>query len=280
MGAASPDHAIARALGGELADSRAVGGGCIHRARRLRLRDGRLCFVKSAAADSAPLLEAEAHGLALLAPHIRVPAVAARGRLPDGAAWLALEWLALLPIDGAGWEDLGRQLRNLHSSTAEQHGLQRDNFIGRLPQSNTPNPCWADFFLNQRLLPQLSLAAGNGFEFDENKIHRAVGTLLAAHRPPASLLHGDLWSGNTASLSGGGAVVFDPAPYHGDAETDLAMLELFGGPLPAGFFRGYGPPAPDRRLRRPLYDLYHALNHLNHFGPGYLSMVRNALEEI
>jgi fructosamine-3-kinase len=52
---------------------------------------------------------------------------------------------------------------------------------------------------------------------------------------------------------------------------------LFGGPLPGWFFRGYGPPAPDRGRRRPVYDLYHALNHLNLFGGGYAGMVRSAL---
>jgi fructosamine-3-kinase len=58
------------------------------------------------------------------------------------------------------------------------------------------------------------------------------------------------------------------------------MLELFGGPLPAAFLRGYGPLVPNRTRRRPLYDLYHALNHLNLFGSGYTPMVRRCLEGV
>ena len=92
-----------------------------------------------------------------------------------------------------------------------------------------------------------------------------------------SVLHGDLWAGNTAALGDQTAVVFDPAPYFGDPETDLAMLELFGGPLPEAFLMGYGPMTVDRAKRRPLYDLYHALNHLNLFGASYTSMVRRCL---
>jgi fructosamine-3-kinase len=81
-------------------------------------------------------------------------------------------------------------------------------------------------------------------------------------------------------LSDGAALVFDPAPYFGDAETDLAMLQLFSGELPAAFYRGYDwmNGTPDRRRRR-LYDLYHALNHLNLFGSGYASLVRRCLDE-
>ncbi len=57
----------------------------------------------------------------------------------------------------------------------------------------------------------------------------ATGSLLTGHAPPASLLHGDLWSGNQATDSDGQPVIFDPAVYHGDRETDLAMTRLFGG---------------------------------------------------
>jgi fructosamine-3-kinase len=89
-----------------------------------------------------------------------------------------------------------------------------------------------------------------------------------------------LWTGNTAALPDGTAVVFDPAAYFGDPETDLAMLELFGGALDREFLSGYGPLDPQRPARRPLYDLYHALNHLNLFGAGYRGMVRNCLAGI
>ena len=57
------------------------------------------------------------------------------------------------------------------------------------------------------------------------------------------------------------------------------MLTLFGAP-PVPFFAAYenaSGVARDWRLRAPLYNLYHLLNHLNLFGGGYLGQVREML---
>jgi protein-ribulosamine 3-kinase len=73
--------------------------------------------------------------------------------------------------------------------------------------------------------------------------------------------------------------VFDPAVYCGDREADVAMTELFGG-FPRRFYDAYGEAAPlaqGYERRRPLYNLYHLLNHLNLFGAGYLGQVQGAL---
>lgn len=273
----TPDLEIATALGGGLAGSRAVGGGCIHDARCLTFADGRRVFVKSGRGAAAAWLAAEARGLDLLAPHVRTPCLLGSGEAAGGVRWLALEWLEFRPLAGAAWENLGRQLAGLHAVTALRHGLDHDNFIGATPQCNAPADSWLEFFTKRRLEPQLALARANGHRLPAAEILGMAARVLANHRPRPSLLHGDLWSGNAAALAGGGVVVFDPAPYHGDAETDLAMLELFGGPLSAAFFQGYGDPAANRAKRRPVYDLYHALNHLNLFGSGYLGMVNRCL---
>jgi fructosamine-3-kinase len=271
------DSLVAESLGSAPVGSQLVGGGCIHDARRLELADGRRVFVKSAGSRMARLLAAETRGLRLLAPHIRVPEVVSEGETSDGYHWLALEWLDLLPLDSAAWEDLGRQLAALHSVTADRHGLDHGNFIGATPQNNEPKDSWCGFYVESRLRPQLHLTRKHGHDLPESEIIHHTERILTDHHPAPALLHGDLWSGNTAGLADSGSVVFDPAPYHGDPETDLAMLELFGGSLPAAFTRGYGPLPPERQRRRPLYDLYHALNHLNLFGPGYLPMVRRCL---
>jgi fructosamine-3-kinase len=273
----SPHHAIAAALNSSLIRSAPVGGGCIHDARRLTLADGRDVFIKSARGTAAACLAAEARGLALLDPHLRVPHVLGEGTTAEGTRWIALEWLELRSLSATSWADLGRQLATLHAVTDPCHGLDHDNFIGSTPQLNSPCASWPEFFIERRLRPQLALARANGHPVPESEILAFAATKLANHQPAASLLHGDLWSGNAAALPDATAVVFDPAPYHGDAETDLAMLELFGGPLPSAFLHGYGPLAPDRMKRRSVYDLYHALNHLNLFGVGYATMVRRCL---
>lgn len=105
---------------------------------------------------------------------------------------------------------------------------------------------------------------------------------MANHAPAAALLHGDLWSGNYATLANGQPVIFDPAVYYGDRETDLAMTELFGGFSPR-FYAAYRDhyPLPDGyALRRQLYNLYHVLNHFNLFGGGYAAQAERVIDRL
>ena len=88
-----------------------------------------------------------------------------------------------------------------------------------------------------------------------------------------------MWSGNFITGNDGEAWLIDPAVSVGHAEADLAMTELFGG-FPQRFYGAYNeinPIDPNYRNRRNLYNLYHLLNHLNLFGGGYLSSVKNVL---
>ena len=78
-------------------------------------------------------------------------------------------------------------------------------------------------------------------------------------------------------------MIFDPAVYYGDRETDLAMSRLFGG-FHRSFYEAYEaawPLADGHQQRVTLYQLYHVLNHLNIFGSGYLgrsiSLMRSLL---
>lgn len=169
------DGSIAATLGTIAEASRPLGGGCIHDARCLDLADGRRVFVKSARGDQSALLVAEARGLDLLAPHIRVPRVLANGCAADGTSWLALEWLDLLPLVAPAWTDLGRQLASLHAVTAPCHGLDHDNFIGTTPQTNLTTSGWREFYLERRLRPQIQLARSRGHDLPEAGILESAG---------------------------------------------------------------------------------------------------------
>lgn len=224
-------------------------------------------FLKQAAAARADAFAAEADGLEALRPHVRVPTVLDHG-VKDGRAYILLEQLELRR--GGDWAAMGRMLAKLHRQTGPRFGWHRDNYIGLTPQQNGWCDDWAQFWLERRLRPQLALARKNGFDFEEPR--------LQLHRPQPSLLHGDLWSGN-AGFVAQGPVIFDPAVYYGDRETDLAMTELFGG-FPAEFYRAYDeafPLAQGYEERKHLYNLYHLLNHLNIFGGGYLAQVEQTL---
>jgi protein-ribulosamine 3-kinase len=256
-----------------------VAGGCINECLRWDSSAGPL-FVKVGAASALAMFEAEAAGLAELAmpQAVRVPQVRAVGGT-EGFSFLALEWIELRAPSREVRQMLGAGLACLHRHTANQYGWNRDNTIGATPQINTRVSHWPSFFRDQRLAYQLELAHRNGHRGRLEKLGgellKRVPDLLAGHTPSASLLHGDLWSGNAAADAAGRPVIFDPAVYYGDRETDLAMARLFGGfgeqfhaayeaewPLPAG-----------AAGRVDLYNLYHILNHLNLFGSGYLPQV-------
>lgn len=265
------------------APPRPVSGGCIN--TTAILSDGtRDYFVKTNGAEWVAMFEAEAAGLAALAATraLRVPAPLCWGQT-GRFSYLVLEHLDLSgPARGAA---AGRQLAALHRTLAPSFGWEHDNFIGSTPQFNTPSPDWAEFWRDQRLGYQLTLATRNGharaLQPAGDRLLADLGALLD-HRPPASLVHGDLWGGNLGYLPDGQPAVFDPATYYGDRETDLAMTELFGG-FGADFYAAYReawPLDPGYAVRKTLYNLYHILNHLNLFGAGYLGQARAMIDRL
>lgn len=261
-----------------------VGGGCIHRAYRAT-DGGQTWFVKVNDASRADLFAAEADGLQALEPGpLRVPEVICCGETGE-QSFLVLEWLNL----GAGaprdYAKLGEQLARLHALAGPHHGWRRNNYIGSTPQSNAADASWPRFFGTARLAPQLALAGRNGHArlyAKGEELLQALPKLFGAHAPQPSLLHGDLWGGNAAFLGDGTPVIFDPAVYYGDRETDLAMTELFGG-FPEDFYaayRAHSPLDPGYRVRKTLYNLYHVLNHANLFGGGYAAQAEKMMDTL
>jgi fructosamine-3-kinase len=268
------------------APERRVAGGSINRCYRWPSGSGAV-FVKVAAAAAADMLEAEAAGLAELARAraVRVPQVLACGH-GGASAFLALEWLDAGAATEASAERLGTQLAAQHAVCAPRHGWWRDNTIGSTPQANGAADSWPEFFRERRLRPQLALAVSRGYGAllagPGERLLEGVEALLGTHRPQPALLHGDLWGGNWLSTPDGDPVIFDPAVYYGDRETDIAMSGLFGGFGPR-FYRAYAavaPLPPGAELRRDLYNLYHVLNHANLFGGGYAASARNTIERL
>ena len=229
---------------------------------------------------------AEAEGLRELANAgaIRVPKVL--GCVTSGnESMLALEWIDFEIADGDTERKLGEQLAKQHRVCQDRFGWNRDNTIGATPQPNAWSDDWVKFFGEQRLVHQLDLAARNGFhgelQIDGRTLLDNLGYFFSEYWPEPSLLHGDLWGGNWAA-AGGEPIVFDPAVYYGDRESDLAMTRLFGG-FGKGFYEAYEaawPLAPGSKERALLYQLYHVLNHLNLFGAGYLGRAQELIRKL
>lgn len=276
---------ISRSTGSRFSPSspNSIGGGDINRA--FRLSDGdQSYFVKLNDASLLSMFAAEAAGLQELAQSqtIRVPAPICLGQVEDNA-FLVLEYIQL--SSGGDYAQAGRQLALLHQTLGARFGWSRDNTIGSTRQHNNLATDWIGFWQQQRLGYQLKLATSQG----RNSRLRARGERLVellpqliAHQPKPSLLHGDLWGGNIAFDPEGRAVIFDPAVYFGDRETDLAMTELFGG-FGSRFYAAYNevwPVDAGYTSRRDLYNLYHILNHLNLFGGGYAGQAQGMIDRL
>jgi len=180
----------------------------------------------------------------------------------------------------------GKALARQHKNTANKFGWQTENYIGLTLQQNQWTLNWAEFFGEQRLRPMLLRALDQGLSKQAGtRVNKVISKLtgLLDHAVVPSLLHGDLWSGNLGYEQPlARALFYDPAPYYGDREADLAMTELFGR-LPNSFYQAYQnewPLESGYERRRPVYNLYHALNHVVLFGATYNGLVETCLNQI
>lgn len=267
---------------------RPVGGGCINAAYALtgnQHGNQQTFFIKTNTADSLSMFEAEAEGLhALINSHsLRVPTPICSG-IAGEDAYLVMEHITL---QGTGDDaQLGNGLATMHQARCPQFGWHRHNTIGSTSQLNHETDNWVTFWAEQRLGTQLELAGQNGAKRSLLSRGERLQTTLAAfftdYQPVPSLLHGDLWSGNAAFDTQGQPVIFDPAVYFGDRETDLAMTELFGG-FSSTFYAAYNAVWPldaGYATRKTLYNLYHILNHFNLFGGGYESQAQGMIDRL
>ncbi len=231
-------------------------------------------FVKLS--DNPDCLTAEADGLTAISntKTLRVPDLIATGQW-ESTGYLITEYLELGQVK-SDYCELGVQLAQMHRTAGTHYGWHRDNYIGGSRQINTFQQRWMEFFRDSRLGYQFRLAYDNHYRGEltalGDQVLKRVEVVLESHNPKPSLLHGDLWWGNCGYIAPEIAVVFDPAVYHGDRETDLAMTRLFGE-FPHRFYDCYAQSwmlEPGWRQREPAYSLYHILNHLNLFGTAYL----------
>jgi len=268
----------------KIEDTRSVSGGCINQGYQLK-GDNQEYFVKLNQASKVEMFQAEALGLKqmIATKTLVVPQPICWG-VADSSSYIVLEWLDLGRGNSSSWQEMGKQLALMHKQgTSPQFGWNLNNTIGSTPQINDWKDNWADFFAEQRIGYQLNLAKRKDAGFSNvEQIVRAIRVQLADRQPTASLVHGDLWSGNADIAADGQPTIFDPASYYGDREVDLAMTELFGG-FPASFYQGYNQQwqlEANYKSRKNIYNLYHILNHFNLFGGGYGHQAQRMIQEI
>lgn len=235
-------------------------------------------FIKCQHGEEAlDMYAAEATALELINSFeiIRVPVPSYYGYVKE-ECFLIMECIELLPHNSHSLSLLGEKMATLHKeATALQFGFEIDNTIGTTPQPNEWCEDWVQFFSEKRLGYLLQLIEQ---QYQDLEVH-LLGEELLKTLPnffegltiTPSLLHGDLWSGNTGRDHREQPVIFDPASYFGHHEADLSIAKMFGG-LGSPFFDAYHAIIPKEagfEERSSLYQLYHYLNHYLLFGPSY-----------
>jgi fructosamine-3-kinase len=258
----------------ELISVSPVSGGDINEAFRFETSSGDFFVKKNSASRFPEMFEKEARGLKLLADakEIPIPEVIFFGE-EDDIAFLVLKFIESAPKQNNIWNSFGEKLAQLHKYSSEKFGLDHDNYIGSLHQSNNYHLSWTDFFREERLEVQVKIARDddaigretvNAFE----RFYKRLDEIFPVE-PPA-LIHGDLWSGNFMVNEIGEAVIIDPAVYYGHREMDLGMSQLFGG-FSNEFYEAYQAHYPLEngwQQRMDYCNLYPLMVHVNLFGGG------------
>ena len=285
--------------------ARPVAGGDIARSFRLETDSGPL-FLKTG--DHPPeLFLSEARGLEALREHapaeLRVPEVV-RGT----GEGIVLEWIpessetsespetsersqaseGLRLSARETEEELGRGLAKLHRASNSQFGGldgAETGYLGAVETDLTPARTWPEFLFERRLRPLTRLAVDSGAMPSEaldlvDAVERRAEEICGPEEKPA-LVHGDLWAGNRMVDGSGRSWLIDPAAFWGHRETDLAMMQLFGGFGEAAFeaYEAENPPAEGWRERIRWNQLTPLLVHAILFGGGYGSQALAVLRE-
>jgi protein-ribulosamine 3-kinase len=198
---------------------------------------------------------------------------------------LLQEWIYEGERTETFWKEFGKQLAALHKCCNTQYGWEEDNYMGSIPQTNTYNSIWVEFFTFQRLEPLIKqsvdkgLLSTNGVKLFE-QLYKKMPELFDLLETP-SFLHGDLWSGNFMCNSDSQPVLIDPACYYGHRSMDLAMTTLFGG-FYSTFYEAYNYHyhiPSNHQEQWSICNLYPLLIHLLLFCKSYLPQIQNTLQQ-
>lgn len=262
-----------------------ISGGDINDAFLLKGETGNVFVKTNESKNALANFESEQFGLNQIAKSkaISTPSLMAVGQF-EKTSFLAMEYIHQEAPNKIFWTNLGRQLAQLHLIQFNKFGHQKDNFIGSLPQSNKEHATWSSFFEHERIRPQIELANQKGLlsAIDINNFElllKKLNSLLPNSK--ASMIHGDLWSGNIICRLNQNPVLVDPSYAQADREMDIAMSKLFGG-FDKVFYDSYNEVFPLENSfndRVDLLQLYYLLVHVNIFGSSYYQQVMQCLKK-
>uniref|UniRef100_R4GG02 protein-ribulosamine 3-kinase n=3 Tax=Gallus gallus TaxID=9031 RepID=R4GG02_CHICK len=290
-----------------------LGGGCISQGQSYETDGGRVYVKSNSKPEARRMFEGEMASLEaiLKTGTIKVPKPIKVIDLPGVTTLFVMEHLEMRGLNRHS-SKLGTQLADLHlhnqqlgeklkkeeSTVGKGQGQMEVQFVdqfgfhtvtccGYLPQVNDWQADWVTFFARQRIQPQMDMIEKNSGDREARelwaRLQLKIPSLFCDVEIVPALLHGDLWGGNVAE-DDSGPIIFDPASFYGHSEYELAIAGMFGG-FSSSFYSAYHskiPKAPGFEKRLKLYQLFHYMNHWNHFGSGYrgssLNIMRNLVK--
>lgn len=252
-------------------------------------------------APNGPELSCEAAGLDWISEAEASDGIHAARVLEVSGTHLIEERIEVGPPSPAAARRIGAALARTHAAGAPWFGCppprapESARGIGRagtpyVPESDA-QASWGAFFAEYRIRYYVRMLVDEGSidrhealllervaqRLESGEFDAPQPALVREQGAACARLHGDLWAGNMLYLADpdaptGGAVI-DPMAYGGHAETDLAMLSLFGYPYLEEVLAGYdeaSPLADGWRDRVGLHQLAPLLLHCVLFGGGYI----------
>ena len=279
----------------ELSEFVPLVGGCINTTLLLKLSDGTKAVLKVSPYRVDRAFEREATQLTLLKSlGVPVPEVYRWriGSLDDPVSYLLIEFVegthfahARQHCTPEEYDQLQRHLAEiillLHGSTNERYMriMEGGETFEKWPQfyRHVYDPIWHEAEKHP-LLPK-------GCKKQIHKVHEKLDRMIA-HSDKPRLVHWDIWATNLlAKKNGDGrwkiAALLDPNCKYAHAEAEIAYMQLFHTVNPA-FMQAYQQvhklSSDYHQYRKPIYQLYPLINHLNLFGAEYVKPLSAAVE--
>ncbi|MDZ4666884.1 MAG: fructosamine kinase family protein [bacterium] len=262
-----------------------IGGGDINQNYKVLTEKGPVFLKAHDYRQSPRIYEREKSGLLYLLKSNAVNVIIPIGNCEiNQVEYLFMEYIDSVPPNKNFWINFGEQLAKLHLESNKYFGFVEDNYLGLNPQLNHRMSNWGQFFVNNRLIPNVRKAADLMLiDFSTIKKFEQFYQLaeMAFPEESPSLLHGNLSKKNIRIDEEGNPKLTKPAVYYGHREMDLGMTRRYGSFDPQ-FYDAYNATFPlqaDWEIRLDFVHIYCDLVNLNLYGHPYLVEIINRLNK-
>lgn len=280
----------------ELDEVRPLVGGCINATLLLHIKSGERTVLKVSPHRVNREFQREAHQLGVLR-EIGLPAPRVyrvhTADLDNPDSYLLMEYLPGVPLNVARQQCSPQQYDQIQEHLAElvarMHSITRVSY-GRVDGGSEPTfDNWVSFYRHVydpiiRSIEQNQSIPARQWK-TVRRIHDKLDRLLA-HDDQPRLVHWDIWSTNVLAAPDENdrwrvTAILDPNSKFAHREAEIAYLDLFQTSTPAfrkAYQQQFRLDDDYHRVRKPIYQLYPMLNHVQLFGSEYLKPFSTALE--